>query len=153
MKLYSKKLRGIEDLEREKKRLKKQAKQLDKEDFMSLGKTGDKKKSGSAEKSSSLLEMLPIDNPIISLLLPIIEKKLLSRIGGGKESSRKLVDTGAPKKNIPLFIAKEFIGGYLKWKAIELSYKGVKRLIKKRKEKTVQKNLAETAIYYPAPRK
>ena len=32
-------------------------------------------------------------------------------------------------------VAVEFIGGYLKWKAIELSYKGIRYLIKKRREK------------------
>ena len=32
-------------------------------------------------------------------------------------------------------IAIEFIGGYLKWKAIELSYKGIKVIVKKSKEK------------------
>ena len=32
-------------------------------------------------------------------------------------------------------IAKEFIGGYLKWKAVELSYKGIRLIIKARRNK------------------
>ena len=133
MRLYPKKIRSIEDLEQEKKRLLKQARQLHKEDILSFKKQ--EEKPGKSEKSGSLLDLIQggDGNPIVSLLLGLIRKKLLSNDSGKKAAKKNIEAAEAEKKSILLPIAKEFIGGYLKWKAIELSYKGIKKLVNKRK--------------------
>jgi len=137
MRLYPKKLRNIEDLEREKKILLRKSKQLDKEDLLSLeGLLGKGKKKGKdkeeEDSAGSIVDLLPISNPMLKMGLKILETRILS------PRKNKTKENGEPPatKNHPIRkVAIEIIGGYLKWKAIELSYKGIKYLIKKRKEK------------------
>ena len=140
MRLYPKRLRNIEDLEKEKQFLIKKSKQLDKEDFLSIGGltgglTGKKTPGDKANGDGSLLDFLPGSNPVISLVV-----KMLQRILSKKEKKPKIAYAPPPAgtkkagKNKLKAIAKEFIGGYLKWKAIELSYRGIRYLIKSRME-------------------
>ena len=154
MRLYPKKLRSIEDLEREKRLLRKETRALEADDNFTLeglmkggsdSKPGKKKKNKEAPKEGTskeekgghpILGLLGIDNPIAEMAMGFIESKFAS-------VKNDLMAKGAKKgKNALLYVAKEFIGGYLKWKAIELSYKGVKYLVNKRKEnKTAGKML------------
>ena len=134
MRLYPKRLQNIKDLEQEKKRLLKQVRILDEEDILSFKKP--EEKTGKSEKSGSILDLMQGGNPIVSALLALAQKKLLAKDDSGKKPQKKSIQADpVEKKNILLPIAKEFIGGYLKWKAIELSYKGIKIIVKKRKQR------------------
>jgi len=139
MRLYPKKLRNIQDLEREQKLLRKQSKKLEKEEFLSLdGLLNSKKeKSKGQDVIGSVIDMLPISNPLIKLGLKILQGRLSEN--GNSEAKKKAkaappITTALHKSKLRA-IAFEFIGGYLKWKAIELSYKGIRYYLKKRKEK------------------
>ena len=145
MRLYPKKLRNIHDLEREKKLLLKQTRRMDKDDLFSLDglTTGKKKGKVKEEKSSaSFVDMLPISNPVISTLLSLLEKRLLKK--SDKEAYLEYASPvlGKKHKSILAKIAKEFVLGYLKWKAIELSYKGAKVIVKKLKQKKAERRSA-----------
>ena len=138
MKLYPKKLRGIEDLEKEKKLLVRQSRQLEKEDFLSLENlTTGKKKGKEKDESSaaSLIDLLPISNPYVKMGLDFLVKRFTA---ARKEKKEAPAQNTAPHKSKLRAIAIEFIGGYLKWKAIELSYKGIKLIIKRSKERKAQ---------------
>ena len=115
MALYSKKLRSIEDLEREKKLLQKERVRIEEEGFLSVEGIF-KNKGKEASGAASLLDLIPVSHPVADILIRFVKNKLSQ-----KESNSQEDNTA--------------IGGYLKWKAIELSYKGVRHLIKKRKEK------------------
>ena len=137
MRLYPKKLRNLEDLEREKKLLRKEIKAMDADTFLSLESILGKKKKGSEkEESGSLFDFLPVSNSLVDLVVKFVQQKLAKR---ERNSGATYTQQAEPKKKSrnPLkSVAIEFIGGYLKWKAIELSYKGIRHLIKKRKEKS-----------------
>ncbi len=137
MKLYPKKLRSIDDLEQEKQILRKEIKQLDKEQFLSLdgllGKKGSKGEDTGIDVLSTVLDFLPISNPVVSQVVKLAvgwfsKKEDVPKSGPWKEDTVK-----KPGKSLLQKAAIEFIGGYLKWKAIELSFKGIKYIIKKRK--------------------
>ena len=132
MRIYPKKLRSIEDLEREKKLLKKESKNMDIDALLSFDGILGKNKKGKDEEGS-FLDFLPVSNPLVDLLVKFVRKKL-AKIG--RSDTEVLPGEKKQKgKNLLKTVAFEFIGGYLKWKAIELSYKGIRHLIKKRKER------------------
>ncbi len=139
MGFYRKKLSGVDDLERERKALLKEKEELENEQFFSLegilgnGKKGGKGKSedsGEEEESGlpgldSLLALLPAAGPLVNMVMGMVGNN-----AGGLGAA-----IGKKGKSIALKLAKEVIGGYLKWKAIELGYKGIRQLLKKTKEK------------------
>jgi len=139
MRLYPRRLSGIADLKKEKRLLEKRSRELDKEEFLSLGGIfdGKKKKSGEEGGKGSILDYLPVSNPLVELLITIVKRRLNKK---GAEKPPKTVNVpkaptdARPRKHRVKAIAIEFIGGYLKWKAIELSYKAIRRLIKGKKE-------------------
>ena len=141
MGFYRKRLNGIDDLERERKALRKEREELEQEEFFSLkdlfgagksrvqGKshsednTDDKEKDAGIAGLESLLGLLPTAaTPLLSILTGMLE----NTVG---------IAVGKKGKHIALKLAREVIVGYLKWKAVELGYKGAKHLIKKKKEK------------------
>ena len=134
MRLYPKRLRNLEDLEREKKLVIRESKQLDKEEFLSLNSlTGkkNKKQKDSSDEEGSLIDLMPVSNPLIKLGLKI----LLRRFTRDNRKYTTEYSSASSKRENPIRrLAFEFIGGYLKWKAIEMSCKGIKYLINKRKE-------------------
>ena len=140
MRLYPKALRNIDALEKEKKRLLKESQRMEEQDFLSLegifqGKKGaGKKDAGDAE--FSLLDYLPISNPVINLLVKKAASWFSERKSTAKNKEKEQDPTeGKTGKSKLESLAFEFIGGYLKWKAIELSFKGARYLIRKKKEK------------------
>jgi len=133
MRLYPKKLRNIEDLEREKSRLLKAKRSLDKDEFLSGSLFGNKKggegKKGK-EGQGSLLDFLPISNPAVAQLIKIAQRLIFKKSGkpgSGDNAGAQLKKRG---KSLLKSFAKEFIGGYLKWKAIELTFKGIRHIIR-----------------------
>ena len=145
MKLYPKKLRSVAELEREKARLLKQSRKLDNVDILSGIKLGNSKKevkkdngNNSAESGilDTVFQLLPVSNQVSGLLkdyvLPIILKRTNA---SASDDAANGLSLGNKAGKVAKKIAWEVIGGYLKWKAVELSYKGIKYLVKTRKEK------------------
>jgi hypothetical protein len=138
MEFYPKRLRSIDDLEREKKRLLRQKEELEQEGLFSHeGITGNgnwtEVLTGGLE---TLAGYLPISGTAVSIITRLARRFLKKRNkkeeenAGSRESAAK-----KKRKNILISVAKDVIGGYLKWKAIELSFKGIKHLLKVRKKK------------------
>lgn len=150
MKLYPKKLKSIEDLKRERKLLLKETQRLDKEEFLSIKGVLAATK-GNTDKDNgepaSIVDLLPVSNPMVSMLLKLVMK----RFTAGKKQpaaasySAVVADEPSRVKTVAKKAAVELIGGYLKWKAIELSYKGAKFLVKKYKVKKARQ-AAEKAL-------
>jgi len=141
MRLYPKRLRNIDDLEKEKALLIRKSEELEKEDILSVeGLLGGKKKG----EGGSLLDLLPISNPLVGQLLKMIQRRFNS-YRSKKDDRPKIANVPVatteerPRKSKIKAIAIEFIGGYLKWKAIELSFKGIRYLIKSAREKKEQR--------------
>ena len=132
MALYPKKLKNREDLEREKRALLREKEELEKSDPFSIeGLLGNSKKEGGEEGPGGLFDLLQGSGPLAGIISGLVKKgfeKMDKKSGAAKPEEKK-------ENSLLKSLAKEFIGGYLKWKAIELSYKGIRYLIRSRKEK------------------
>ena len=149
MRLYPKRLRNIEDLEREKKALAKQMAQLDTAGLFSMDSVLEGMRSGKKSKGDdssgmlgNVLEMLPISNPLVSIAVKFIQARLSAPSKPKKKVSKSEPEEEPSRPGIVKRVAFEVITGYLKWKAIELSYKGVKHLMKKNKAKRARRSQA-----------
>ena len=134
MGFYPKRLRSVKDLEREKELLLKEKLELEQEHFFSIDAiTGSKKSGDNASESEglgALLEFLPVSNPLVSLLTKMVQGWFSKKENKAPDDKKR---TGKKQeKSLLKSIAAEFIGGYLKWKAIELAYKGIKYIIKRK---------------------
>jgi hypothetical protein len=124
MKLYGKKLHSLEELKREKHVLRYAAKHSDDMlSFKDLGKntsTDDAAGAGMLGTMISAFGSKSILNTILAMAPPLVA--LVS-----KRSSRK-------KKNPLESLAKEIILGYVKWKAVQMAYRGVMLVVKSNKK-------------------
>jgi len=128
MKLYSRKLNSLEELKREKHVLKYAAKHTD--DVFDFGKA--KTKDGDDTEEALGAGMLgtvisafgskSLFNTILAVAPPI-----LSMVSKRSSSSRK-------KKSPLESLAKELILGYVKWKAVQMAYRGVMLIFKSNKK-------------------
>jgi hypothetical protein len=144
MRLYPKRLENETELLAEKHRLKMQRKEMDKGSLFSLGDVmGSTKKGKSAGGAATahseddglggLLGSLLTGGSMFELGMKF-GAPLLRKLGGAVGTAVG----GAGKKagkNAFRWVTKEVLGGYLKWKAIELSYDGIKHVIESRKKK------------------
>lgn len=136
MKFYPKKLRNIEKLKKERKRLLMERKALEEDGFFSLSAlTGKDDHDGKVKGGGGLLDMIQPGNPLVQGLVELLKAKLMQRVMQPKERSE-----ASPLKNKVVSAAKDVAFSYLKWKAIELSYKGIKYLINKRKTKNQEQS-------------
>jgi len=137
MKLYPKKLNSLNALEREKARLLRKKKAMDKEDFLSLGALagGRKGKEEAGGIWESLGDVVQPSNPVLGIVKDIV-MSLIAKATAAKEPAAEPHESAPKKKKKSILhrLAWEFVGGYLKWKAIELSYKGIRYYMRKRKE-------------------
>lgn len=129
MRIYPKKLRNIEDLEREKERLRYEEKHTSLDDLFSLdgllgNKAATRKDKKSNNNSSSFGNKLNIARMVMDAMMTFGLPRGLRRAEKQKAAEEK------PKKNILVSAATEFVSGYLKWKAISLALRGVSHLIK-----------------------
>ncbi|PZF72375.1 hypothetical protein [Taibaiella soli] len=147
MKLYPRKLHTVGELKKEKQRLLKQRRALDKEDLLSfddvLGSVGSgigsifrkkkkKKKDGSYQEGN--------DNASIDYIA-LASDLLTSGFG-----VNTLIDVGLPLftkfspqiKKGAFKVSKEVLGGYVKWKAVELGYRFVRSMLSKHKAKNAK---------------
>ena len=135
MRLYPKKLRSVKDLEREHRLLQKEIKLMDEEGIMSVeGLLGSKGKGGF--DASSLMDMLPVSNPIVALLVKLVQKKIADKRNSAPKDAYMGGSSNKSKSRLKA-LAVEIIGGYLKWKAIEVSYKAIRRYLKKNRDSKV----------------
>ena len=136
MKLYPKRLNSLAALEKEKARLTQQRYQMEREaqsdlhNFKVPGLSSILPKSTSSEKKTggwqSLLGgLIPGSAPLLNIIEQLLPKAASGISETIKKKTTKLA-TGA---------AVEVVGGYLKWKAIELGFKGVRHLFASRKKK------------------
>jgi hypothetical protein len=127
MKLYNKQLNSIEELRREKQKLKADLQSAYTQGLFSLddllpgNSTSNSKADNNAEGvdiagiATSLLSSLGGKNTLLSVGLPLL------KVAGNQ------LEKGVVKK-----ILKEVGLGYIKWKAIELSVKGIKHMVDKK---------------------
>ncbi len=146
MAFYPKRLRTIDDLEREQKLLRKKKEEMEQLSFLSAGggeTTASSKKDseqGGADKLNQLIELLPVIMAVAGPVIELVKNKFSGR--SDKADERESEDDQEP--GLLRNIATEVIGGYLKWKAIQLSYKGIRLIIKKRKAKKKKNKTGES---------
>lgn len=140
MTLYPKQLHSVAELEKEKARLTLQCGQMEQDTLKDVEnfkipslifKREAKSKEASNRLSSLLGDFIPGAAPVLKLIeefLPGSGSIISDHI---KARATKLV-TGA---------TKEIMGGYLKWKAIELSFNGVSYLLRNRKKKKTDEGI------------
>src|ERR1017187_10322270 len=79
MKLYPKKLRSIDDLQKERKILLKRQQQLDEENVFSLngllGKSKEGEKNEDSGSSNSIFDFLSVSNPLVDTVLKIVKQR------------------------------------------------------------------------------
>lgn len=155
MAFYPKKLHNLQELEREKLQLEKQLLKLEEEELFSLnslknsGKGKKNEDDGGGDILSTIMGSLPIANPWLDLAMSFVKKRFMSEGNSTKSTATAGNEPGFMEKGkaIAKKAAIEVVTGYLKWKAIELSYKGVTYLVKKRREEKILRKMEEDAGY------
>jgi hypothetical protein len=122
MKLYHKQLNSLDELKLEKQRLKAVLNKTEQEGFISMNDILPLKKEGDNKDLVSQLTGL-LDNVGAKELVMSLAGPALGLLGDKIE------------KHTLKKIAKEFLGSYVKWKAIELGYAGIRALIERNKKK------------------
>ncbi|HTN45561.1 MAG TPA: hypothetical protein VL098_04385 [Flavipsychrobacter sp.] len=141
MKIYSKKLTTIGELKREKLSLKKKL-HSDKQQAASAK---DEEKEG--ENQNFLAGLLSgvtsgsIINTAINVAPTLIDVLKSGKLFPGGKKMQQVAHAARPvaKPSIVTMVAKEFIGGYVKWKALELAYKGIRIALKSDAAKSISK--------------
>ncbi len=156
MKMYSKNIRNLDELDREKRRLIKERKQLEQEDIFSIDGivnsiTSSKPTSTpntDFASSPGVGSMFSLSGPLVGMVLEIVKDRITGKLEGKGNSA--LSDNPILQKGGTILkgAAREVIGGYLKWKAIELTYKGITLVVKRQKRKKVEK-LAKQNVSTP----
>ncbi len=147
MKMYSKNIRNLEELEREKRRLIKERKQLEQEDIFSvegiMNNITNPKSTTSVNNDiagvSGMGSLFSMSGPIVGMVVDLVKDKILSKSDGGNNSSLASNPILQKGGTVLKGAAKEVIGGYLKWKALELTYKGITLIVKRQKRKKAEK--------------
>jgi len=140
MRLYPKKLHSIEELKREKAALLLRRDLTDAEDMFSMddiipsfGKKNKKEKATGKTESDHVAE--PGDG-ILGMLSGVLETVDISDIFTIVSRPLEALAGKKIRDKVILPVAKELLGGYLKWKAAELGFKAAKHFVKKKKKKT-----------------
>ncbi|MES2704639.1 MAG: hypothetical protein V4649_18510 [Bacteroidota bacterium] len=132
MKLYSRKFKDMEDLQRERRKLLKKKKLQDKEPVLSLtGLLPSKSDDDDKGEKGGLLNYLPLAMPIIKVVSGIIKGKVEKK--GAVAGIASMVGGRAKNPNLLWVIGKEVAGSYLKWKVLEFAYRGARGIIAKKK--------------------
>lgn len=141
MALYAKRLQSLDDLEREKARLKSQLAALDSqpmiaEEALPWNQLKDFASNGMVSK---LLAFVPIaSSPIVQTVIGMAKRKFFNAEQAppsaptAKRPAKQEKEEEEEEDNIFLSIALDIAKGYLAWKAIQLSYKGVRYLLSRR---------------------
>ena len=122
----------MDDLERERRALQREIKQMDKEEILSVeGLLG---KSEGGDVFDKIIDMLPVSSPLMKTGIGIV-KDILKKRNAKAKATEKKVPHEKKGPGIVARAAREFIGGYIKWKAVELSFKGLKYLVNRGRAK------------------
>lgn len=152
MNLYNKKLRNLEELEQEKRRLLREKKRLDKEPIISMDDVVSGISEGGAPAVGGILSgILPSVLPLVSSfsgpLLGTVVDILQKRFSRSKDRSESTASAGSQpegkKGSVLTSVAKEVVGSYLMGKALQLSYKGLSLVVKQKKKKKADKKAAQ----------
>ena len=136
MKLYPKKIRNIKELEKERKKLLKKSRELDKDEFPSLdGFLGGKAGGIGSGVLNTVTGFVSSSNPLTEIVLKGVMDRFSKKAPPPPPRQEPQPEQKKKGRSLPAKIAYEFVGGYLKWKAIELSYKGIKYLVNARRAK------------------
>ena len=132
MKLYYKQLHSLEELKREKKKLKKRIDKEQEEGLFSFGNVVGKeeavKDTGNLLSiAQGLLQSSSVKEAAVSLGLPLL-----------KMAGRKI------GRNTVTAIGKEVLGGYLKYKLAEMGYKSIRHFWKTYRQKQAEKKAANS---------
>lgn len=126
MKLYNKQLNSVEELRLEKQKLKAEIKKADATSFFSIDDIiPGTKPTTEKEAPKDIMGMAT------NILSSLANKETLLAVGMPLLS----ILTGGVQKAVVKKVLKEVGLGYIKWKAVELGYKGVKTILKKTTEK------------------
>jgi hypothetical protein len=120
MKIYHKQLNSVKELRREQKRLKKRKAEAERKAAES--KTAETSSGFDAGMLGSLIGAKSIPEVLAAVGMPIA-KRVLAKTG----------------KGILKKVAKEVLGGYLKWKAIDTGINLAMRFIRRQKQKAEEK--------------
>lgn len=136
MKLYPKKLSDIKSLEKEKARLLRKKGKLEQGNILLSGilsSSGNKggKDDDDDTAAGSGNELFALAEPLIQIARDIVIARLTKKSAPAEKENEPAVSQ-KKKNSILKRMAFEFIGGYLKWKAIELGFKGLRRLLRAR---------------------
>ena len=123
MRLYPRQLNSLDELKREKEALKATIRRIEDEGFFSIEDILPAKAADGIEGDSIMAKLT-------DLVSSGNAKEILVSIAGPALS---LLGTGIEKRALKK-VAKEFLGSYVKWKAIELGYKGIKMWLESRKK-------------------
>ena len=138
MKLYKKGLRNMAELRQEKRKLLQEKKQLDNEPLVSM----DDLVAGVGENggvlgivSGILPSVLPMlssfSGPIFGTIVDIVR----NRFGGGKSEGAGEKKSEAGIGGVVKTVGKDALIGYVAWKVLELSFSGVRSMVKERRKK------------------
>ncbi|MBS1773281.1 MAG: hypothetical protein JST82_10485 [Bacteroidetes bacterium] len=122
MKLYPKQINSIEELRQEKQLLKQKVRDMEAEGVLKPPFLSSKNKpEDTGEEDASIFDFIgnnTLKNVLTTVGLPLLQ------VAGIKLEQKAL------KK-----LAIELLGGYAKWKAIALAYKGLQKILLSKKEK------------------
>jgi len=143
MKLYNKKLRNLDELQKEKRRLRREKKELDSQELISvdsiLASVGGVKGIGSGILQQIMPLISSFSGPALELITKLFRKKKADTAPGTfqpypTEPHTNSGKTQSKHRNVVRSVATEVLGSYIKWKAMELTYKGLSLIVKKRKK-------------------
>ncbi len=140
MKIYSRKLTNLSDLKAERLKLKQKLNSNNEHSGEEYETPKEKENfiSGllSGVTSGSLLTTVFNVAPTVY--------DFISKRKSVRSKAQKIISAKTSKPNIIVTAATEFIGGYIKWKIIELTYKGVKTALKSDTAKEVKRNASKS---------
>jgi hypothetical protein len=131
MRLYPKKLNSLEELRKEKHKLLQHKNEIDLLPTFSWDMLSGKQASTSKKSADD-------GNAIVDMIAGIIEEGSIATIGMNVLQSIRKFKLPKAVGNILYPIAKDVAMAYVRWKAIELGYKGMRMIIEKRRKKKQQ---------------
>jgi hypothetical protein len=120
MRLYPKKLSSVRELKRERHKLRLQLKEYKEQGIFAGGTKKSSAKGAKKDVISSIADFF-FNSPFASLALNLGSSAVKSRVG--KKAGKGIFNIG-----------KELVGGYAKWKALEVGYRWARRFVKSKKE-------------------
>lgn len=141
MKIYSKKLTTMGELKREKLLLKKKLHSEKQPDPSTKDKEKEEDNQNFITGLLSGVTSGSVINTVINVAPTLIDVLKSGSLFPRNRKVQQVVNAARPvsKPSIVTVVAKEFIGGYVKWKVLELAYKGIRIALKSDTAKSISK--------------